>query len=55
MLVRLNFTYAEIMIIMDTQKQNIRNIKSRVNRKMFDDASAETLYDNLVHFDVPTL
>ena len=55
MQVRLNFTYAEIMIIMDTQKQNVRNIKSRVNRKMFDDASAETLYENLVHFDVPTL
>ena len=51
MLVRLSFTYAEIMIIMDTQKQNIRNIKSRINKKMFDDPSAESLFDNREQFD----
>ncbi len=47
LLTRLNFSNKEMSNLMETTKQNISNIKSRANLKLFEDKNAERLKSNL--------
>ena len=46
-LIYLGFKTGEITTILDTSKQSVSNTKSSVSRKLFDDKSAASLYNNL--------
>lgn len=46
-LVCLNFSPADIVILLDSTSQSITNFKRKVNRKLFNDDSARTLSRNL--------
>ena len=46
-LIILEFTNGEIATLFDTTPQRITNIKSRINKKLFNDESASTLPANL--------
>lgn len=46
-LVCLKFTTGEIAILLNTTQQRITNIKSRTNRKLFQEEKAGTLFSNL--------
>jgi hypothetical protein len=47
MLTRLHFSNKEMSVLLETTKQNISNIKSRANFKLFNDKSADSLFLNL--------
>ena len=51
MLLLLGFTESEAAVLLDASHQRITNIKSRVNRKMFNDSSATTLLGHLKEFE----
>lgn len=46
-LTRLNFSPNELAILLEVSSQRITNLKENVNRKLFQDESAKTLYKNL--------
>ncbi len=47
MLTRMHFSSKEMSVLLETTKQNISNIKSRANFKLFKDKSADSLFLNL--------
>ncbi|MBR5061292.1 MAG: hypothetical protein IKX24_04025 [Prevotella sp.] len=49
LLMFLQFRTDEIANILETSKQRVTNIKSRLNRAMFKDSSARSYYSNLSH------
>ena len=48
MLTRLGFTNGEMQILLNTSSQSITNTKAKVNKKLFGQDGATTLYKNLV-------
>ena len=47
LLLLLEFTNSDLCVLLDTTPQRITNIKSRINKKLFREASASTLQANL--------
>ena len=52
MLLLFGFSESEVAILLDTSPQRVTNIKSRANRKIFEESSAMTLLANLRNLDV---
>lgn len=48
MLTRLGFTNGEMQILLNTSSQSITNTKAKVNKKLFGQDGATTLYKNLI-------
>jgi DNA-binding CsgD family transcriptional regulator len=49
-LIWLNFSNSEIAVLLDTSQQRISNIRSIANKKLFGNASASPLRENLLNF-----
>ena len=46
------FSNSEICMLLDSSSQRVNNIKSRINKKLFNDSSASTLLSNLKYLSV---
>lgn len=51
MLTILGFSTTDISILLDKSKQNINNSKTKINKKLFGEESAKTLFTNLKSID----
>lgn len=43
----MGFRTGEITTILDTSKQSVSNAKAKLSKKLFEDTSAASLYNNL--------
>lgn len=50
-LTRLEFSNGEMQVLLNTSSQSITNMKSKVNKKIFNKDGAATLYKNLLYVD----
>ena len=48
-LTRLEFRSDDIAILLNISKQSVSNARANVNKKLFSDNSARTLFNNLTH------